>query len=69
MQIIDNEIEQMKGGGTPNVVRTIKYIFARDLHITPNELKEMPLSEVLGLLKEWEKEQKEFKKQMRKGKR
>jgi len=68
MQVIDQDIERLKGGGTPNVVATIKYIFARDLHIGPRELRTMPLIEVLTLLKMWKKEQKETERRMRRKK-
>ena len=69
---VNNEIENLMKFGDNNphkIVTTIKYIFARDLHITPYELKRMPLNEVLALLELWKKEQKENEKQMKKARR
>jgi hypothetical protein len=69
-QLIDTDIESLVGGGMgrspKQIVDTLKYIFARDLHITPRELKKMPLCDVISLFKLWNKQRKKEEKDMKK---
>ena len=59
------ELMQNKGGAE-NIVGDITYVFSRDLHISPRELRCMPLCDMLQLFQRLKKEQKANEKQMQK---
>jgi len=60
--------ELMKEGDNDpdKIVGNIMYILMRDLHLGYREIKRMPLSDILELVKRWNKEQKETEKMMKK---
>jgi hypothetical protein len=50
--------------GSDKVVEDIMYILMRDLHLGYEEIKRMPLKDILELINHWKKEKQQEKKEM-----
>jgi hypothetical protein len=68
--MLSNEIEEIIRRGRKKegkeIVANIIYILMRDLHQDYRVIKKMPLCDVLELIKLWQKEQEETKKELNK---
>jgi hypothetical protein len=69
MNLLPNEIRnyiEREKNNPEVIVKRIKYILIRHMHISPTEVKILPLEEVLPLITGWNKEQEEYDKELKK---